>query len=240
MILLVGEDSDSILYFRTRIEGATALHLPSGIEAYQGRLGGEEAIVATIGVGMALTCLRTSHLITRFRPYLVFHFGSAVALREDVHRGDIIIADRYYLQGVDFSSDGKSAYGQFPGFPEFLTSDTAINNQAEAAAYALGGAYVERGFLVSGDKDYVDAKDVAGIVSRHYQGSDRIAAYDTSSAGVALACHLGETALLTAKAISYEPSKPEQYLERRRKGLESSSTLGEIVIAMLVRNRNLI
>ena len=55
MILLVGEDSDSILYFRTRIEGATALHLPFGIEAYQGRLGGEEAIVATIGVGMALT-----------------------------------------------------------------------------------------------------------------------------------------------------------------------------------------
>ena len=51
MILLVGEDSDSILYFRTRIEGATALHLPFGIEAYQGRLGGEEAIVATIGVG---------------------------------------------------------------------------------------------------------------------------------------------------------------------------------------------
>ncbi|MDY5440858.1 MAG: hypothetical protein SPG64_01365 [Candidatus Enteromonas sp.] len=240
MILLLGEDNDSILYFSSRLDSPRRLSLPYGIEATLGRLGSEEAIVASIGNSMLFTGIRTSLLLERYKPYLVISLGAAVSLKKDFHQGDVLIADRYYCNGVDFTVEGKTKYGQFPGLPEFLTADASLNNQAEAAAYSVGGVYIERGFLLSGDAMYQNASDYESMLSSHFAGQDRMIAYDTTSAGIAYACHLHSVALLTFKTISYEPTHPEQWLTRKRRALEASPRLGEIIIAMLVRNRETI
>ena len=240
MILLLGDHPDSVLYFSSRLDAPRRLSLPYGISAVIGRLGSEEAVVASIGNCMLFTGIATATLLERFKPYLVISVGAATSMKKEFHQGDLLIADRYYCAGVDFSVDGKTKYGQFPGYPEFLTADASLNNQAEAAAYSVGGVYVERGFLLSGDRLLQKAEDFSSLLSAHFAGNDRLIAYDTFSAGVAYACHLHSVALLSIKTISYEPSHPEQWLTRKRKALEASPKIGEIVIAMLVRNRNLI
>ena len=234
MILLVGDEADSILYFRNRIELIEEFDLPLGMHAYSGKIGGEEVLIASVGRGNMLSSLRMGYLLERFTPYVCISTGAVYSLRNDLHQGDLFIADRYYNYGVDFYTDGKTVYGQIPEEPPFYNASITLNDTAEAMAYQVGGAYVERGFLLSGDKDYVDLSSFQGIIARHYNGTEKMACYDMNSGGIALACRHYKTALLTLKVVSYEPLRPEQLLSKKRKSLESMGLLSEVLIAMLV------
>ncbi len=237
MILLVGDEADSILYFKNRIELTEEYDLPLGMHAYSGKIGGEEVLITCVGRGNMLSSLRTGYLLERFSPYVCISIGTVYSLRNDLHQGDLFIADRHYNYGVDFSTDGKTVYGQIPEEPPFYNASSTLNDTAEAMAYQVGGAYVERGFLLSGDKDYVDLSAFQGIIARHYNGTEKMACYDTNSGGIALSCRHYKTALLTLKVVSYEPLRPEQLLSKKRKGLESMGLLSEILVAMLVNTQ---
>ena len=238
MILLVGDNEDSILYLRTRIELSEEFDLPFSMHAYFGKLGSEEILIVSVGEGTPLVSMKMGYLLEKYAPYVVINIGAISSLQSYFHQGDLFIADRYYLHGVDFSNEGKTVYGQLPGCPSFFTSSAEMNDRAEAAAYRIGGRYVERGFLLSGEKDYADYEEFRGLIARHYNGSEKIAAYDLNSGGIALACQQFNTVLLTIKVVGYEPLHKEQMLSRKRKALEAMDSIGEIIIAVLVQQQS--
>ncbi len=233
MILLLGSSEDDIFYFRERLEMRHVRKISEGFSVVLGKLGSDEFCLCAVGSSNYLSALRTFYLINEYMPYIVINVGGAVSMKNSLHQGDLLIADRYYLHGVDHSRDGKSVYGQIPSMPPFFLSDGASNSRAEAAAYAIGGFYVERGYLLSGEKDYFDAAEFDGIIKRHYSGSEKMSAYDNISAGIALACAVKEIALLTIKVIAYEPSKAEQHLTRKRRTLEMMPIVGRIMTTLL-------
>ncbi len=233
MILLLGQSEDDIFYFRERLEMRQIKKIADGFSVVLGKLGSDEFCLCAVGPSNYLSAIYTSYLINAYKPYLVVNVGGATSMKPSLHQGDLLIADRYYLHGVEHGRDGKSIYGQIPSLPPFFLSDGAFNSQAEAAAYAIGGFYVERGYLLSGEKDFFDQKEFDGLIQRHYRGSEKMSAYDNISAGIAMVCSMHELALLTIKVIAYEPGKAEQYLTRKRRTLEMMPIVGRIMTTLL-------
>ncbi len=235
MILIVGEDEDAILYLRSRLDLPRVEELFPSLKVYVGRMGGEEVAVASVGVGLPLVTLKTTALLEKYDPYVVYNIGSVGAIKSTLHQGDIFISERYYSYGIDYSGDGKNVYGQIPGLPPFFVGDLSLCEQAEKEGYELGGHYIERGSLLSGDVRIFDGDDVKGDLHRRFAGYSRLTCYDNCSYGIALACYLKNIAILTIKAVNYEANTPSQRLNFRRKGLEVMPSIGKIIAALLLR-----
>lgn len=240
MILFVGESEDSILYFVSRCEISSQERLSEGRILYKGTIGSEQIGICAVGPNNLYSAMITDRLIHLLDPYIVINVGYCASMKDSLRQGDLFIADRYYLSGVDFSGDGENQYGQIPGLPPFFYASTEVNAKAEAASYEVGGGhYIERGFMLSGEKEYMDKEEFDGILLRHFAGSTKVSAYDTVSGGIALACHVNSTALLTLKVIAYEPGNDEQRLNYRRKGLEAMPDIGRILLNILLNSEKM-
>ena len=239
MILILGESEDTILYFRTRSEISTITKINEGPTVYQGFLGAEAVAFASVGPSGMLASVQTNALLTLLEPYLVVSVGSAASLNDTLHRGDIFIADRIYQHGIDYTSDGESEYGQIPGHPVFFPCSTTLNAAAETAAYANGGRYVERGYLLSSDHSFVKKEDFESLKKRHYSSNTRLAAFDHISGGIALACHLREANLLSIRIITHEAGDEEGFLRRKITSLEAMPDLGRILTRMLLNSERM-
>lgn len=236
MILIVGEDEDAILYLRSRLDLPHVEEVFPSLKVYLGRMGAEEVAIASVGVGLPLVTMKTTALLEKYDPYVVYNIGSVGAIKNTLHQGDILICERYYAYGLDYSGDGKNVYGQIPGLPPFFVGDLSLCERAEKEGYELGGHYLERGSLLSGDIRIFDGEDVKGDLHRRFAGYSRLTCYDNSSFGVALSCYLKNIAILTIKAVNYEAGEVSQRLNFRRKGLEVMPSIGKIIAALLLRH----
>lgn len=239
MILVLGQDEDTILYFRTRAEISTVSKIQEGPTIYKGSLGPEAVAFAALGPSGMLAGIQTDALIRELSPYLVVSIGSAASLNDTLHQGDIFIADRIYQHGIDYTFDGEAEYGQIPGFPTFFSASTSLNGSAEAAAYSIGGRYIERGYLLSSDHRFSKKEDFDSLIRRHYSATTRMAAFDHIGGGIALACQIHEVSLLTIRIISYEAGNEEEMLRRRIHALEAMPDLGRILTTMLLNSERM-
>jgi 5'-methylthioadenosine/S-adenosylhomocysteine nucleosidase len=234
MIAIIGATSDDILYFKTKMSIHKTIKIYGDVEAYVGSFSKQDAIVCATGETNYMSSLIVGQIISKYEPYIVFNVGVVSSFSSQLNQGDIFIAERYYLANIDFSKAGLGQYGQIPGRGTFYVGDTSVNNKAETTAYMLTNRYVQRGFLLSGETFYMDDAPLLSLVKSHFLQESNLLAYDTSSAGVALACSLSSTAFLSIKAVNYQIGKVEQKLNYIRKGLEVMPTIGQIVTKMLL------
>lgn len=234
MIAIIGSSQDDILYFKTKMALNATEPLFGNLSVFRGALGREEVILCAAGEGNYLSSLVTSLIIKTYKPYLVFNIGVASSTRPQLKPGDIFIPERFYFSHVDFSSESAVDYGQIPSLPPYFISDTSLNAKAEATAYRMTSRFVQRGFMLSGEKFYFDDASINSMLHDHYLKEEGIMAYDNCGAGVALACHLSQTALLSLRVISYQLGHEEQRLSYVRKGLEGMPLLGKIVTKFLL------
>ncbi len=239
MILVIGEDEDAILYFRTRAEISLTRKITEGPTIYQGSLGPENIAFAAVGPSALLAAIQVDALIRELSPYLVVSIGGAASLNDTLKQGDIFIADRIYQHGIDYTDDGESEYGQIPGRAAFFSSSTSLNGSAETAAYANGGRYIERGYLLSSDHSFTKKEDFEALKKRHYASTTRLSAFDHIGGGIALACSLHECSLLTIRIISYVAGNEEEALRKRITTLEAMPDLGRILTSMLLNSERM-
>jgi 5'-methylthioadenosine/S-adenosylhomocysteine nucleosidase len=238
MIAIVGEDMDDILYFKTKMSLTTSAKLFGNIEVYLGTLSKESAVVCALGRGNYLSSMLMAMILKQYQPYLVFNVGTCSSFSPQLKQGDLLIADRYYFAGIDFSSDHAGVYGQIPGMNPFYVADSSLNDKIENVAYLLANRYVQRGYLLSGENFYMDEAPVKDIVQKNFLSAASLMAYDTSSAGVALACQMAETTLFTMRVVNYQIGKDEQRLNYVRKGLEAMPTIGKIITKFLIEKES--
>ena len=200
----------------------------------------DEIVIAATGYGNIRSALVTNMLIDEYDPYLVINTGSVISLDKQLHQGDIFIADRYYIDGIRYNPMMNTAYGQIPGMPEFFIFESSINAQAESASFEVGGgAFAERGYLLSGEAVHTDSKTFEEIKDEHYAYvKGMIRAYDTSSGGIALVCYERKRTLLTIRAVSMELDNPEHLLNCKRKALEVTPIIGRVLIKLILNNRS--
>ena len=134
----------------------------------------------------------------------------------------------------------NTAYGQIPGMPEFFIFESSLNAQAESVSFEVGGgAFAERGYLLSGEAVHTDSKTFEEIKDEHYAYvKGMIRAYDTSSGGIALVCYERKRTLLTIRAVSMELDNPEHLLNCKRKALEVTPIIGRVLIKLILNNRS--
>lgn len=241
MIAILGQTEDDILYYISRFtNGETIDELPYGVKVHKGNFGMDEIVIAATGYGNIRSALVTNMLIDKYDPYLVINTGSVISLDKQLHQGDIFIADRYYIDGIRYNPMMNTAYGQIPGMPEFFIFESSINAQAESASFEVGGgAFAERGYLLSGEAVHTDSKTFEEIKDEHYAYvKGMIRAYDTSSGGIALVCYERKRTLLTIRAVSMELDNPEHLLNCKRKALETTPIIGRVLIKLILNNRS--
>lgn len=241
MIAILGQTEDDILYYISRFtNGETIDELPYGVKVHKGNFGMDEIVIAATGYGNIRSALVTNMLIDKYDPYLVINTGSVISLDKQLHQGDIFIADRYYIDGIRYNPMMNTAYGQIPGMPEFFIFESSINAQAEFASFEVGGgAFAERGYLLSGEAVHTDSKTFEEIKDEHYAYvKGMIRAYDTSSGGIALVCYERKRTLLTIRAVSMELDNPEHLLNCKRKALEATPIIGRVLIKLILNNRS--
>ena len=234
MIAILGATDDDILYFRAKIKIEREETILGSKKVYIGRIFREEAVIAATGIGNYLSAMVSSIILEKYDPYLVFSIGSCYSIKRELRQGDIFIADRTYLEHVDFSAISHSNYGQLPGFPGFFLSDPELSDKAEREAYLVTQRYIQRGYLLSGDNFYGEQESVQKILNDHYMLEDGIRAYDNSNAGIAISCHIRQVPLVSIRAVAYEVGNQEQKLNWIRKGLECSPTIGKIITRILI------
>ena len=241
MIAILGQTEDDILYYISRFtNGETIDELPYGVKVHKGNFGMDEIVIAATGYGNIRSALVTNMLIDEYDPYLVINTGSVISLDKQLHQGDIFIADRYYIDGIRYNPMMNTAYGQIPGMPEFFIFESSINAHAESASFEVGGgAFAERGYLLSGEAVHTDSKTFEEIKDEHYAYvKGMIRAYDTSSGGIALVCYERKRTLLTIRAVSMELDNPEHLLNCKRKALEVTPIIGRVLIKLTLNNRS--
>lgn len=238
MIAIIGVTEDDILYFKTKMTIKETVKLYGETEAYVGSFSTDEAVLVACGNSNYISGIITSQIISKFEPYLIINIGVITSFSNSLHQGDIFIADRYYFAGVDFSESRLGTYGQIPGMPYFYVGDTNLNSKAESAAYAMTSRYVMRGYLLSGEKTYFNQGSFDHVVQVHYITEEGMNAYDTSSGGMALACYLGQTTLLSIKAVCLQAGQDDQKLNYIRKGLEVMPTIGKVVTKLLIEKES--
>lgn len=241
MIAILGQTEDDILYYISRFtNGETIDELPYGVKVHKGNFGMDEIVIAATGYGNIRSALVTNMLIDKYDPYLVINTGAVISLDKQLHQGDIFIADRYYIDGIRYNPMMNTAYGQIPGMPEFFIFESSLNAQAESASFEVGGgAFAERGYLLSGEAVHTDSKTFEEIKDEHYAYvKGMIRAYDTSSGGIALVCYERKRTLLTIRAVSMELDNPEHLLNCKRKALEVTPIIGRVLIKLILNNRS--
>lgn len=241
MIAILGQTEDDILYYISRFtNGETIDELPYGVKVHKGNFGMDEIVIAATGYGNIRSALVTNMLIDKYDPYLVINTGAVISLGKQLHQGDIFIADRYYIDGIRYNPMMNTAYGQIPGMPEFFIFESSLNAQAESASFEVGGgAFAERGYLLSGEAVQTDSKTFEEIKDEHYAYvKGMIRAYDTSSGGIALVCYERKRTLLTIRAVSMELDNSEHLLNCKRKALEVTPIIGRVLIKLILNNRS--
>lgn len=241
MIAILGQTEDDILYYCSCFtNGETIDELPFGVKVHKGNFGMDEIVIAATGYGNIRTALVTNMLIDKYDPYLFINTGSVISLDKNLHQGDIFIADRYYIDGVRYNPMLNTAYGQIPGMPEFFIFENSLSVQAESTSFEVGGgAFAEKGYLLSGEAVHTDSKTFDEIKENHYAyAKNMIRAYDTSSGGIALVCYERKRSLLTIRAVSLELDNPEHLLNCKRKALEVTPIIGRVLIKLILNYRS--
>lgn len=238
MIAIVGVSADDVLYFRTKLILEEQGILYGDVPYYKGTLSRQQVVVVALGDSCYLSSMLTAIIISKFEPFLIFNIGTVCSISPQLKQGDIFIPDRYYFDEVDFTAALKSEYGQIPGLGAFIVADNELNSSVKAASYVLTNRYVQRGYLLSSNTFYLEEAPLVEHLQNHFLKVDNLIAYDSSSTGVALACSLSKTALLTIKAVAFQIRHEEQKLNFLRKGLEVMPTIGKIITKFVIEKES--
>ncbi len=230
MILILGATDDDVLYFRTKMDMMSVDKIAGKTQVFLGKYSGKEVAVTTTGLSNPLSAMITGLCIDKYHPYFVLNVGSVHAFDENLKQGDLYMADRVYLGGVDLMPWGNGTkYGQIPAMPQFFLSEDDYLFMIETIAKKMTNKSLARGFVMSTNKFYTDRVKAESLINHHYAYVDGIDAFDTELGGIAVACRAFDIPWIALKSISYVIGHKEELLNFIRKGLETEPLIGNIV-----------
>lgn len=131
------------------------------VDFFTGSISGSEVVLVRSGIGKVEAGLTTALLITNFGVDVVINSGSAGGIGEDLHVGDVVIADQTAYWDVDATAFDY-VYGQLPQQPARFDASQKWATAITEAATATGLA-VKQGLIVTGDSFVASEKTTAQI-----------------------------------------------------------------------------
>ena len=162
---------------------------------YEGRYDGKEVVVAYSKIGKVFATMTASVLLERFGCNVLLFSGVAGAIAEDLHIGDLIVAEKLCQHDLDITAFGHP-YGYVPEGSVFVPSDEALRRLAFEVARSKG-LKLKEGTIATGDQFIADEARKAWI--RDTFGADAI---EMEGAAVAVVCDAWNVPFFILRAIS--------------------------------------
>jgi len=162
---------------------------------YIGEYRGKEIVVAYSKIGKVFAALTAATLIEKFACERVLFTGVAGAISDDLHIGDLIIADGLCQHDLDITAFGHP-YGYVPEGAVCVWSDPHLREIAKKVAYDQGIALKE-GIIATGDQFVADPERKAWIGETF-----KADALEMEGAAVAVVCSALDVPFFILRAIS--------------------------------------
>lgn len=163
-----------------------------GFEFYSGRVGDEDVVAMTCGIGKVNAALGTSAMIYNFHPRAVVNSGVAGGTGADAGILDVVLASEVAYHDV-WCGPGTE-WGEAAGCPARF----ACPGDADRIASALG---VKCGLVASGDIFVSRKEDLDKILSVCPQAI----AVDMESGAIAQTCYLSGVPMYCLRVVSDTP-----------------------------------
>ena len=162
---------------------------------YEGSYNGQEVVVAYSKIGKVFATLTATILIEKFACNLLLFSGVAGAINDELHIGDLIIAQSLCQHDLDITAFGHP-FGYVPEGDVFINTDTILRNVAKDVAKQKG-LILKEGVIATGDQF------VANEERKNWIGSTfKADALEMEGASVAVVCNALNVPFFVLRAIS--------------------------------------
>ena len=192
---LIGAMTVEVEALRDEMENAVRT-VVSGMEFWEGRLCGQDVVLAVAGIGKVNAAMCAQTMILRFAPDAVLNTGVAGGIGSGVKILDVVVADAVAQHDMDTSPLGDPV-GLIPGLNVVeMKCDEALCDRACAAARSVGVEPV-RGLIVSGDQ-FIGSQAQIDRIRAHFDAR----AAEMEGAAIGQVCAINRVPFTVIRAIS--------------------------------------
>ncbi|MGL5030632.1 MAG: 5'-methylthioadenosine/S-adenosylhomocysteine nucleosidase [Aeromonas sp.] len=193
---IIGAMEQEVALLRNQMSNLTTLQLGS-CEFYQGMLAGHEVILTRSGIGKVAASVATSLLLEKFAPDYVINTGSAGGFAQDLHIGDVVIANEMRFHDVDVTAFGYQI-GQMAQQPAAFPCDPTLIAIAKACIAEQGMHQTKVGLICTGDQFMCQPNAIAKARADFPQ----MLAVEMEGAAIGQVCHMFNVPYLVVRAMS--------------------------------------
>lgn len=161
-------------------------------EYYLGTLANKEIVVSRCGVGQLYAALSTASLIEKYKLELIINLGCAGSLKENVHIGDVVIADKTAAWRFDVPGWKRSFDSLYTSF--------GCSDEVVSIAKKISDPTMHIGGIVSAD-EFIRTKTQLKVIKRHYPEA---LCGEMEGVAVAGVCYAYHTPVSIIRSISDE------------------------------------
>lgn len=148
---------------KDRLENPKKVEI-AGITYYQGRLAGQDVVIAKSGVGKVNSAVTATLMIEKFSVDSIIFTGVAGAIDKDLDIADVVVSTALVQHDYDTSFfDGKLGMVEGSDDGLFYADKELIGKAYKASIEVLGKAHVKKGIIATGDQFIADSQKVQDI-----------------------------------------------------------------------------
>lgn len=197
MLGIIGAMDEEVARIKEEMTEVTVTSA-AGMEFFEGRLAGKDAVVVRSGIGKVNAGICTQILADRFHVDAVINTGIAGSLKNEINIGDIVISTDTVQHDVDASGFGYKK-GQIPRVDTFsFKADEVLRNLAVVCNEKVNpDIQAFCGRVVSGDQ-FISDHEKKRWLSEEFGAS----CTEMEGAAIAQAAYLNHIPYLVIRAIS--------------------------------------
>jgi adenosylhomocysteine nucleosidase len=169
----------------------------AGFDYWQGKLAGQDCVVARCGMGKVSAAAGVQRLIDQFAVSSVVVCGLAGALQPHMEIGDVVVGERF----VQYDMDASPIFPRFevPGLGRgvFSADEKLVQLATQAAVSIDAVSRVYQGLIVTGDQFIKD--DARTALLRDFPDALCV---EMEGAAVAQICYLNDVSFVIVRVIS--------------------------------------
>lgn len=201
----------------------------AGLIFYTGTMKGKKLVVVRSGIGKVNAAMCTQILIDKFDIDAIINIGVAGAIADDLEVGDIVVSTELIEHDFDVTAFGHKK-GIIPRMDSSVfRASSDLVEKAMLSSKDLGGIYVKKGIIVSGDI-FVSSAELKDALQIDFKAD----CAEMEGAAIAHVCMLNKMPFLVIRAMSDKangeaPSNFDEFV------LEAAKNSKQLIINMLTK-----
>ena len=184
MLGIIGAMDEEVAQIKEKMTDVTVTSV-AGMDFYQGKLGGKDAVVVRSGIGKVNAGMCSQILADRFHISAIVNTGIAGSLRAEINIGDIVVSTDAVQHDMDTSPIGDPVgFVSKIGLVE-IPCDNALREKLVRAAKGVSDLRVHEGVIATGDQFIADGDTRKRIHDRFHAK-----AVEMEGGAVAHACYM--------------------------------------------------